>query len=311
MWRKRRIAVLAALALALTACASGSNNPLDGTTFYVNPDSAAARSAAAETDPELRAAFESLAAVPTGIWLLPEAHPAEQIYAYVDQIVSSAAAQSATPILVVYGIPSRDCGNFSAGGSSSEHYGAWISLIAKAIGDRKAVVILEPDSLALSPSCGTEDATAGFLRDAIERLAADRTTIYLDGGHSDWLPAEEMASLLRAAGVADVRGFATNVSNYNDSESEHEYGDKLSALLGGAHYVTDTSRNGNGSNGEWCNPTGRAIGEGTTGAASNGAQDGSLWVKAPGESDGNCNGGPSAGVWWPEAAVALEQARQQ
>ena len=33
--------------------------------------------------------------------------------------------------------------------------------------------------------------------------------------------------------------------------------------------------------------------------------DTNLWIKPPGESDGMCNGGPAAGVFWPEAAVEL------
>ena len=33
--------------------------------------------------------------------------------------------------------------------------------------------------------------------------------------------------------------------------------------------------------------------------------DAYLWVKAPGESDGTCNGGPYAGAWWPDYALRL------
>jgi endoglucanase len=33
--------------------------------------------------------------------------------------------------------------------------------------------------------------------------------------------------------------------------------------------------------------------------------DAYLWVKAPGESDGSCNGGPYAGAWWPAYALRL------
>ncbi|MET0953525.1 MAG: hypothetical protein ABWX57_09565 [Aeromicrobium sp.] len=29
------------------------------------------------------------------------------------------------------------------------------------------------------------------------------------------------------------------------------------------------------------------------------------WVKHPGESDGTCNGGPAAGLWWRAGALAL------
>jgi endoglucanase len=35
--------------------------------------------------------------------------------------------------------------------------------------------------------------------------------------------------------------------------------------------------------------------------------DAFLWIKAPGESDGTCNGGPSAGTWWPDYALGLAQ----
>ena len=35
--------------------------------------------------------------------------------------------------------------------------------------------------------------------------------------------------------------------------------------------------------------------------------DALLWVKAPGESDGSCNGGPSAGTWWTEYALGLAE----
>ena len=33
--------------------------------------------------------------------------------------------------------------------------------------------------------------------------------------------------------------------------------------------------------------------------------DAELWVKAPGESDGPCNGGPQAGAWWASYALGL------
>jgi endoglucanase len=33
--------------------------------------------------------------------------------------------------------------------------------------------------------------------------------------------------------------------------------------------------------------------------------DALLWIKAPGESDGSCAGGPAAGVWWPAYALGL------
>ena len=39
--------------------------------------------------------------------------------------------------------------------------------------------------------------------------------------------------------------------------------------------------------------------------------DAYLWVKQPGDSDGPCNGGLPAGVYWPQYAVALAEAWQR
>jgi endoglucanase len=33
--------------------------------------------------------------------------------------------------------------------------------------------------------------------------------------------------------------------------------------------------------------------------------DAFLWIKPPGESDGTCNGGPGAGQFWVDYALAL------
>jgi len=130
-------------------------------------------------------------------------------------------------------------------------------------------------------------------------------TIYLDGGHSNWRSAEDMADLLTRAGIDKVRGFASNVSNFNDTASERAYADQLSDLTGGSHYVIDTSRSGNGSTSVWCNPSGSAIGESPATVDDGTRLDALLWIKTPGESDGNCNGGPAAGQWWPAGAISL------
>ena len=85
------------------------------------------------------------------------------------------------------------------------------------------------------------------------------------------------------------------------------YGERVVELLGGGRFVIDSSRNGNGSNGEWCNPRGRALGERPRLVADSTHLDALLWVKPPGESDGTCEGGPAAGQWFRD--IALELAR--
>jgi hypothetical protein len=83
----------------------------------------------------------------------------------------------------------------------------------------------------------------------------------------------------------------------------------LSQRVGGKHFIIDVSRNGLGatSDGQWCNPPGRALGVNPTTVTDNALVDAYLWVKVPGESDGTCNGGPNAGGWWPEYALGLAQ----
>jgi endoglucanase len=114
-----------------------------------------------------------------------------------------------------------------------------------------------------------------------------------------------MAPILNEIGMSDIRGFATNVSNFNSTDSETTYANALSAKTGDSHYIIDTSRNGNGGTSDWCNPTGRALGHVPTVIDNGTAQDADLWVKQPGESDGSCNGGPTAGTWWDAGALAL------
>ena len=78
-----------------------------------------------------------------------------------------------------------------------------------------------------------------------------------------------------------MRGFATNVSNYQSDDDERKYGEKLSGLLGGAHYIIDSGRNGNGSTDVWCNPPGRAYGTDPTAAPAGDSPhlDAYAWVK--------------------------------
>ena len=318
-WRANRNGKIAiAVSAGLVVVAAGSwfattvlpgmmtSNPISGRQLYVDPDSTAA-AMAAQQEPESTkaAAFERLASTPSAIWLVPEEHPTSEITTYLSGVVSAAEARDLLPVFVVYGIPGRDCGNASAGGLSEAEYPDWVSAVAAGLGDSESIVILEPDSLALAEECGNTADRVDQLQTAITRLDDSGAVVYLDGGHSNWHPAAQMAPLLKSAGIDRVRGFATNVSNFNTTADERSYASRLSSLTGGAHFVIDSSRNGNGSNGEWCNPSGRALGDYPNLDDSDSAFDANLWIKTPGESDGPCNGGPAAGEWWDAGALAL------
>ena len=278
-------------------------------TTVIAPSQAKAAAAARDLAGDEKDAADYLAAQPTAYWLTPEQDPIGTAGGTVLDLISQARDQGRSVALVVYGLPGRDCGNHSAGGLSEQDYPVWLREIGAALDtapEVQKIVVLEPDSIALAEECGNIAERARQLSTAVDEITSAGTWIYIDGGHSNWLPPQEMADLIRQTGVIDrVRGFATNVSNYQASADEFAYAGSLSALLGGAHAIVDTSRNGEAtSNGEWCNPPGQRVGE-PGGTFHDGVVDTNLWIKPAGESDGECNGGPAAGVYWPQAGVEL------
>ncbi|MCW2747562.1 MAG: hypothetical protein JWP10_704 [Nocardioidaceae bacterium] len=282
------------------------SNPFAKRAPFVDPAAPVAQAAVNAASPEDRKVLKRMAKVPAGLWLTPEKLPVGNIGAYVSQLASQAAAANQVPVFVIYGITDRDCGSESAGGLPADQYLPWVSEITKALKDADdAVAIVEPDALALADKCGDLPQRTALIKGAVDLLVAARVVTYVDAAHSDWIGAANMAARLKAVGIETTRGFATNVSNYYGNSQERTYALELSQALGGSHFVIDSGRNGAGSSGEWCNPSGRALGIEPGYVDDGSAQDAYLWVKPPGESDGACNGGPAAGSWWTEGAVAL------
>lgn len=296
-------AALVSLVIVAVVKVTPSDSPFDGRSLFLYADSSAAKAAAAE--PGYSDELSPLVTTPSAIWLTPEEFPTDVVSSRVASIVLEATRTSSISTFVVYGVPGRDCGNQSSGGLDPAVYPGWIDAIAKGLEGSASIVVLEPDALALADQCGDVADRVAVIRSAVNRFAETDALVYLDGGHSNWKPVDEMASLLQSAGVSQTRGFATNVSNYNATADERAYADQLSSKLDGAHYIVDISRNGAGSDGQWCNPPGRRIGSPPSLDPSSPIHDGDLWIKTPGESDGLCNGGPPAGEWWTAGALAL------
>ena len=105
---------------------------------------------------------------------------------------------------------------------------------------------------------------------------------------------------------------------------------RYAGVEGTTHFVIDTSRNGLGpwlpptgvypDPQDWCNPPDRGAGLRPTLDTGNALVDAYLWVKIPGESDGECTRGlgptgtedpewdqvdPPAGQWFPDMALQL------
>lgn len=319
------VAVLALVAGLVAVAASRNLGPFDrpapgGNVFaeralFTDPANRTLQAAGrmeAEGRPEDAAILREMAAVPSGIWLTPEEYPPGSVKQYVISIVQKSEAADEVPVLVLYGIPDRDCsGGFSSGGLEPDSYRSWVEEAADAVVavGATAAVVLEPDALASSLECGNRDERVGLIAEAVDVLASAGITTYVDAGHSDWVPVGEMASMLEEVGVDRVRGFSTNVSNYQTDEAEVDYAERLDrALGGGTHWVIDRGRNGNGSTEEWCNPPGRALGR-LPGFVDDGTGlDAYLWVKPPAESDGTCNLGPQAGEVYLDQALAMARA---
>jgi endoglucanase len=276
-------------------------------------------------DPQLAALYAKIADNGGAEWI---GDWTPNVGRYVGKRADMILKSGVLPYFVIYNIPKRDCGQYSSGGAEAgDKYKQWITAFATSLGNRRAAVILEPDSLGLldkkmadGKPCLSEAAQKErleLLRFAVHTLVSlGNTAVYIDAGHSGWLKPSVDAKLLKEAGVEEADGFALNTSNYKSTSTEIPYGKEISKLLGGKHFVIDTSRNGNGppkcdeaadDENCWCNPPGRALGTPPTASTADPLIDAYLWLKKPAESDGKCNGGPKAGDFFQ--ARALELAR--
>jgi endoglucanase len=284
-------------------------SPIDQTSgFYVNPGSLPALWAANNaSDPRAARIQESIGSQPIARWFGNDSAIGTTVASYT----GAAQSHGKLPVLVAYNLPGRDaCGGESSGGAGSvSAYKTWISSFAAGVGTKPAVVIIEPDAFGdfacMTPAQIADRNDMLSYATRMFQQKAPNTYAYLDGGNAGWVDPETMASRLDTAGVHNVRGFSVNVSNYYTTGQSVSYANSVnSALGGGAAFVIDTSRNANGSSGQWCNPAGRKLG---VTAQTGGGAEMLLWVKTPGVSDGKCGIAPTvpAGTFSPDLALRL------
>jgi len=143
-------------------------------------------------------------------------------------------------------------------------------------------------------------------------------------GHSEWC-----ASQYFPANPNDFSTWGLTDQWYTDNVESQTWWYSESVLK---HFVIDTSRNGQGpwtpktsypDPQDWCNPPDRGLGLQPTANTGLVLLDAYLWVKIPGESDGECTRGlgpagttvdpewglidPPAGQWFPDMALELAQ----
>ena len=178
------------------------------------------------------------------------------------------------PMLSTYRIVGGHSGHWADPPADRASYHDFISRFAVGIGSYHAVLFLEMDSL-ITVSCLSPQNVAvrmQELNDAIRVLTAisPNLVISLDAGAADAVPARQTAGLLRRAGVARIQGFFTNSTHFDWTSREIRYGEEISRLTGGKHFVVNTSDNGRGpltppdpvhqGNEVLCNPPGRGLG---------------------------------------------------
>jgi endoglucanase len=299
------LALVPVQATAASADPERAGDPRHHRQIYVSKESQAYR--AATHDPR----FRPIGRQPIAQILSENWFPLSTVKKQVKTYAKKANRAGRTPLVALYAIPGRDCGGYSSGGLSHASYKRWVKRIAAGLRGRHAMAILEPDALGLLGSCGGQGDRLGTLRYATQVLTKAGVWVYIDAAHNAWVKPHVMAKRLLGAGVKQARGFSVNVASFVRTDIEKRYAKKIIKALKKrgvqrTHYVMDTSRNGNGqrTGNDWCNPRHARLGRNPEVVAQK-KLDAYLWVKAPGESDGSCNGGPYAGAWWPEYALRL------
>ncbi|KAH6677941.1 endoglucanase-6B [Plectosphaerella plurivora] len=256
--------------------------------------------------------------------------------------------------LVLYNVPDRDCGTGESSGELStardglrryrEQYVDPFAMRVHRASDMTFAIAVEPDALGnmLSSDGSVFCASArepqkDGIAYAIQHLQAPHINLYLDISHGGWLGwndtlgplADEVTDIMRRPGSHNkVRGFVSNISNYNPFHVDvpppyavegASWTESLFATNAAPHFrarglptrfIVDQGRVAiREDQGLWCNPSPAGLGHPPTTQTGNDLVDSIVWIKVPGESDGRCGmpGAPGAGAWFEAGAQMLVQ----
>jgi cellulose 1,4-beta-cellobiosidase len=286
--------------------------------------------------------------------------PAISLLPTLDAAISAARAeqnQGRVPQvvgLVLYNLPDRDCSAGESAGElsgrdglrryKSEYVDGWFDRLRRAP-DLTFAIVVEPDAIGNMvtnqglPLCASaKEIQEEGIAYALKKLQLPNVNLYLDASHGGWLgwadnlpkAAAQFKKILDLAGPkTKIRGFSTNVSNYNPfvatvredytewspSWDEDHYTQSLATFLEAeglpAHFIVDQSRvhlpGARAEWGAWCNVAPSGLGQPQAQAPENPYIDALTWIKPPGESDGRCGleGAPAAGEWFDEYVQML------
>jgi len=194
-----------------------------------------------------------------------------------------------------------------------------VDAAVSATGDHPVVYLLEIDAIGASAGyvkAGSIKAWETMLKYEVDQVATlPHAVAYVEGGYSDANTPSYAAKILNAVDISKIRGFFTNDTHLNWTSKEMKYGDAISKLTHGAHFIINTAQNGHGPKlnphpttqgiEDNCNPPGRGLGPQPTTMTGDPNVDAFLWTHIPGNSAGSCNGGPPSGLFWPARAIQL------
>jgi endoglucanase len=311
--------------------APATTDPLAGVHAFVDRDDGLAAVAARQLEqshPRAARRLEVIAREPdTGRW--GNWTPASLVGPEVSAYLARAAAESpdSVPELSTYWIVDPplthpDCGHYSDTAARESAYDQWVTNFASGIGDHRAIVFLEVDSL-ITVNCLSHEGVQVRLQelhDAFNALSRDpHVVVYTDAGAADAIHARRAARLLRRAGISEIQGFFLNATHFDWTLKEIRYGDIISRLTGGKHFVVNTAMNGRGpvvpkdrvqnGNEDLCNPPGRGLGPLPTFHTGFPLVDAFAWIAYPGRSSGCGADAPPTGQFWVARALSLVRHR--
>ena len=341
--------VLVALGAALAAPAAGANpnigpddpSPIFGAPLYVDafeqPSARAFRSALSSGRTGDANQLRKIARHNIFRWIgKTDENPERAARNFLTKKVH-AEQPGAVPGITVLNHVGESCGGGYDGGGSAEdgRYRRWIDRFATGVGSHRVIIAFEPDSLGTLKCMSGRGRRARLANmkygiDVLSQLP--NATIYVEATASDWRPAREIAGYLRRVGIHKVRGFMLNATHQDTTRNNIRYGQRLSRMVGGKHFVVNTAENGSGrlfvrqrrprkrNFLVHCNPKNSSLGHWPTttvdhqGRALPNKVDGYLWIGRPGGSGGPCRqfssrysmkGGPNAGKFWLKRALML------
>ena len=152
------------------------------------------------------------------------------------------------------------CPNGTWNATNRRSYRRWIDEFASGIGTARVALVVQPD-LPFAV-CARSSAPFDLVRYAAQKFnRLPHTTVYIDAGARYWpMPFSSAVSMLEDAGIRHVRGFALDMTEFDSTGAEIEYGARLVGALAaagipGKHFVVSTAQNGAGFlNGEVPHP---------------------------------------------------------